>query len=163
MLLARDTEVHSSEYDWDLTKWAPLVQEKELVQWLVKRPSDAEALRARPCNVAQINKLEELWRTNPDATLNDVADSDGSRDVSEPCTPWHYYTLALATPSHSTFTPTCRQPERLGAHRGADALRGRLPVPEHHGASGQARGRLRQADEGGADAGGGHRALGHGA
>ena len=164
VLLARDTEVHSSEYDWDLTKWAPLVQEKELVQWLVKRPSDAEALRARPCNVAQINKLEELWRTNPDATLNDVADSDGSRDDSEPCTP-----LALLHPCtrhtlpQHTFTPPCRQPERLGAHRGADALRGRLPVPEHHGASGQARGRLRQADEGGADAGGGHRALGHGA
>lgn len=84
VLLARDTEVHSSEYDWDLTKWAPLVQEKELVQWLVKRPSDAEALRARPCNVAQINKLEELWRTNPDATLNDVADSDGNLNDSEP-------------------------------------------------------------------------------
>ena len=115
MLLARDTEVHSSEYDWDLTKWAPLVQEKELVQWLVKRPSDAEALRARPCNVAQINKLEELWRTNPDATLNDVADSDGSRDGSEPCTRCTPYTLApppphtpshSLTPSHSTCTPT---------------------------------------------------------
>ena len=40
-------------------------QEKEFVQWLVKKPSDAEALRARPCNVNQINKLEELWRSNP--------------------------------------------------------------------------------------------------
>ena len=107
MLLARDTEVHSSEYDWDLTKWAPLVQEKELVQWLVKRPSDAEALRARPCNVAQINKLEELWRTNPDATLNDVADSDGNHDDSEPCTPLHDYTPY--TPIHprtSPYTPS---------------------------------------------------------
>ena len=65
MLLARDTEVSHSEYDWDLSKWAPLVQEKEMVQWLVKKPSGAEALRARPCNVAQINKLEELWRSNP--------------------------------------------------------------------------------------------------
>ena len=129
MLLARDTEVHSSEYDWDLTKWAPLVQEKELVQWLVKRPSDAEALRARPCNVAQINKLEELWRTNPDATLNDVADNDGNRDDSEPCTPLHHHTLThpytpshLLTRSHSTCMPPCRQPERLGARCGADAL-----------------------------------------
>ena len=48
VLLARGVEVHNTEYDWDLTKWAPLVQEKELVQWLVKKPSEAEALRARP-------------------------------------------------------------------------------------------------------------------
>ena len=27
VLLARDTEVSHSEYDWDLSKWAPLVQE----------------------------------------------------------------------------------------------------------------------------------------
>lgn len=77
VLLARDTEVSHSEYDWDMSKWAPLVQEKEFVQWLVKKPSDAEALRARPCNVAQINKLEELWRTNPAAQLQDVVLGEG--------------------------------------------------------------------------------------
>ena len=27
VLLARDTEVNHNEYDWDLSKWAPLVQE----------------------------------------------------------------------------------------------------------------------------------------
>ena len=114
MLLARDTEVHSSEYDWDLSKWAPLVQEKELVQWLVKRPSDAEALRARPCNVAQINKLEELWRTNPDATLHDVADSDGNRDDSEPCTAFR----APLTPARTLTQPhTASQALAPLAHR----------------------------------------------
>ena len=114
MLLARDTEVHSSEYDWDLSKWAPLVQEKELVQWLVKRPSDAEALRARPCNVAQINKLEELWRTNPDATLNDVADSDGNRDDSDPCTAFR----APLTPARTLTHP------RSHPHRPSHSLTG---------------------------------------
>lgn len=84
VLLARDTEVSHAEYDWDLTKWAPLVQEKELVQWLVKKPSDAEALRARPCNVAQINKLEEMWRTNPSVSLQDVVAVDGSLGDAEP-------------------------------------------------------------------------------
>jgi hypothetical protein len=35
-------QVSPAEYDWDLSKWVPLVQEKEIVQWLVKKPSDAE-------------------------------------------------------------------------------------------------------------------------
>jgi regulator of nonsense transcripts 1 len=68
VLLARDVDVTNTEYDWDLSKWAPLVQEKEFVPWLVKRPSEAEALRARPLNVGMINRLEELWRTSPQAT-----------------------------------------------------------------------------------------------
>uniref|UniRef100_A0A7S2DKE2 Upf1 domain-containing protein n=2 Tax=Haptolina brevifila TaxID=156173 RepID=A0A7S2DKE2_9EUKA len=84
VLLARDTEVSHTEYDWDLSKWAPLVQEKEFVQWLVKKPSDAEALRARQLNVSQINRLEELWRTNPSATLQDVLTVDGDLTDSEP-------------------------------------------------------------------------------
>ena len=84
VLLARDTEVNHTEYDWDLSKWAPLVQEKEFVQWLVKKPSDAEALRARNLNVSQINKLEELWRTNPAATLEDVLTTDGDLSDAEP-------------------------------------------------------------------------------
>ena len=84
VLLARDTEVTHTEYDWDLSKWAPLVQEKEFVQWLVKKPSDAEALRARTLNVSQINRLEELWRTNPSATLQDVLTVDGDLNDAEP-------------------------------------------------------------------------------
>jgi len=84
VLLARDVEVHNTEYDWDLAKWAPLVQEKELVQWLVKKPSDAEAARARSVNVAQINRLEELWRTNPNASIHDTLGGDGVLADAEP-------------------------------------------------------------------------------
>lgn len=83
VLLARDTEVNHTEYDWDLSKWAPLIQEKEFVQWLVKKPSDAEALRARNLNVGQIQKLEELWRTNPSATIDDVITTDGDLQDAE--------------------------------------------------------------------------------
>ena len=72
------------QYDWDLSKWAPLVQEKEFVSWLVKKPTEAEALRARPLNVATINKLEDLWRTNPSASLQDVLTVDGELNDAEP-------------------------------------------------------------------------------
>ena len=83
VLLARDTEVNHTEYDGDLSKWAPLIQEKEFVQWLVKKPSDAEALRARNLNVGQIQTLEELWRTNPSATIDDVITTDGDLQDAE--------------------------------------------------------------------------------
>ena len=84
VLLARDVDVSQTEYDWDLSRWAPLVQEKQFVQWLVKMPSDAEALRARPCSVGELNKLEEAWRSNPSATLADLVASDGALLESEP-------------------------------------------------------------------------------
>ena len=110
VLLARDVSIEKTEYDWDLSKWQPLIKEKEFVQWLVKKPSDAEALRSRPCFVhevairpphapysradgmrgrvlkrsalAQVNKLEELWRTNPSATMADISvDVDADAEV----------------------------------------------------------------------------------
>lgn len=34
-------------------------------------PSEQEQLRARQISAQQINKVEELWKTNPDATLDD--------------------------------------------------------------------------------------------
>ena len=84
VLLARDVDVNHAQYDWDLSKWAPLVQEKEFVSWLVKKPTEAEALRARPLNVATINQLEDLWRSNPSATLQDVLTTDGELNDAEP-------------------------------------------------------------------------------
>jgi hypothetical protein len=63
VLLARDVDISHEEYDWDLTKWAPLVQEKEMISWLVKKPSDAEALRARPLTVASLNRRVLFLRT----------------------------------------------------------------------------------------------------
>lgn len=35
-------------------------------------PSEQEQLRARQVSAQQINKVEELWKTNPDATLEDL-------------------------------------------------------------------------------------------
>ena len=84
VLLARDADAQASEHDWDLSKWAPLVQEKELVQWLVKKPSETEASHARLCSVAQINQLEELWRTKPHAVLHDTLSVAGELLNAEP-------------------------------------------------------------------------------
>lgn len=60
------------DMDWDLTQWMPLIEDRSFLSWLVKVPSEKEQLRSRQITTAQINKLEELWRDNPDATLFDL-------------------------------------------------------------------------------------------
>jgi len=58
--------------NWDPTQWQPLIQDRQFLPWLVKVPSDAEQLRARQISAQQINRLEELWKENPSAHLEDL-------------------------------------------------------------------------------------------
>ncbi|KAK0151478.1 Regulator of nonsense transcripts 1 [Merluccius polli] len=57
---------------WDSAQWQPLIQDRCFLSWLVKIPSEHEQLRARQITAQQINKLEELWKENPSATLEDL-------------------------------------------------------------------------------------------
>ncbi len=54
------------------TNWQPLIQDRMFLSWLVKVPSDKEQTRARQISATQINKLEELWKDDPNATLEDL-------------------------------------------------------------------------------------------
>ncbi|XP_051144708.1 regulator of nonsense transcripts 1 homolog [Andrographis paniculata] len=60
------------DMNWDLSQWCPLIDDRCFLQWLLKVPSEQEQLRARQISAQQINKIEELWKTNPDATLEDL-------------------------------------------------------------------------------------------
>ncbi|XP_061409775.1 regulator of nonsense transcripts 1 isoform X1 [Lethenteron reissneri] len=60
------------DMNWDATQWQPLIQDRCFLPWLVKIPSEQEQLRARQITAQQINKLEELWKENPNATLEDL-------------------------------------------------------------------------------------------
>uniref|UniRef100_A0A7S1ZIU5 Upf1 domain-containing protein n=1 Tax=Ditylum brightwellii TaxID=49249 RepID=A0A7S1ZIU5_9STRA len=60
------------DMDWELGQWHPLVQDRKFLPWLVKVPSDKLQLRARDLTQTQINKLEELWKTEPDARFCDL-------------------------------------------------------------------------------------------
>lgn len=62
----------TNDMNWDATQWQPLIQDRQLLSWLVKVPSEQEQLRARQVTAAQINKLEELWKETPEATLEDL-------------------------------------------------------------------------------------------
>ncbi|KAL2545371.1 Regulator of nonsense transcripts 1-like protein [Forsythia ovata] len=62
---------------------ARLLTDRCFLQWLVKVPSEQEQLRARQISAQQINKIEELWKTNPDATLEDL-EKPGVDDEPQP-------------------------------------------------------------------------------
>ncbi|XP_020093932.1 regulator of nonsense transcripts 1 homolog isoform X3 [Ananas comosus] len=71
------------DMNWDLSQWCPLIDDRCFLQWLVKVPSEQEQLRARQISAQQINKLEELWKTNPDASLEDL-EKPGVDDEPQP-------------------------------------------------------------------------------
>ena len=50
------------------------------MSWIVKVPSEEEQSRARQISAQQMNKLEELWKDNPDATVDDLLRGNVSTD-----------------------------------------------------------------------------------
>mmetsp|Transcript_5429 Transcript_5429/g.7904 ORF Transcript_5429/g.7904 Transcript_5429/m.7904 type:complete len:1069 (+) Transcript_5429:55-3261(+) len=60
------------DMDWELNQWHPLVQDRKFLTWLIKVPSDKLLLRARDLTQIQINKLEELWKSEPEALFSDL-------------------------------------------------------------------------------------------
>ncbi|XP_038115156.1 regulator of nonsense transcripts 1 homolog [Culex quinquefasciatus] len=60
------------DMNWDQEQWKPLIADRCFLFWLVKVPTEQEQLRARQVSAAQINKLEELWKENVDATFQDL-------------------------------------------------------------------------------------------
>ncbi|KAL1083812.1 hypothetical protein V6Z11_D09G222100 [Gossypium hirsutum] len=71
------------DMNWDLSQWCPLIDDRCFLQWLVKVPSEQEQLRARQISAQQINKVEELWKTNSDASLEDL-EKPGIDDEPQP-------------------------------------------------------------------------------
>ncbi|KAH8411744.1 hypothetical protein KR215_010553 [Drosophila sulfurigaster] len=60
------------DMNWDQEQWKPLISDRCFLPWLVKQPSEQGQLRARQISAAQINKLEELWKDNIEATFQDL-------------------------------------------------------------------------------------------
>uniref|UniRef100_A0A1I8BRP6 DNA helicase n=1 Tax=Meloidogyne hapla TaxID=6305 RepID=A0A1I8BRP6_MELHA len=58
--------------NWSAEDWKPLIHERQVLSWLIKIPSQQEQLRARQITAALINRLEELWKDNPEATADDL-------------------------------------------------------------------------------------------
>lgn len=58
-----------------------MIKDGEFRDWLVKRPTERELLRARRVTKEQIIKLEELWKTNTNANLEDLEKGDAEDEV----------------------------------------------------------------------------------
>lgn len=82
MLLCREPCLgHNPE---SLALWQPLIEDRAFLPWLVEAPS-TETVRSEawPVTAQHINKLEELWKTHPTATIGDV-DRPGVDDEASP-------------------------------------------------------------------------------
>lgn len=73
----------SKDANWDLSQWLPLIDDKCFLPWLVKQPSEEEQIRSKYITQDQMFKLEEMWRDNPKADLNDLV-KQGEDDEPEP-------------------------------------------------------------------------------
>lgn len=67
-----NTNSSLEELNWDPKQWLPLIEDHAFVPWLVKVPSEKEQLRSRQVTPAQIQRLEELWKDDPTAKLEDL-------------------------------------------------------------------------------------------
>jgi regulator of nonsense transcripts 1 len=89
VLLCRDPCASSGglkDMNWDLSQWHPLIDDRSFLPWLVKIPTEQEQLRARQISAQQINKLEDLWKSNPEAKLEDLS-TPGADDEPNPVCP----------------------------------------------------------------------------
>lgn len=87
---------------WDLDSWTPLISQRALLPWLVAPPSQEEQRRMRPITAEQIVKLEELWRTRPDADIGDLTAEKALLDIPVARTQLHYES---AMEYHSVMAP----------------------------------------------------------
>ena len=60
------------DMDWELAQWHPLIQDRRFLPWLIKVPSDKLLLRAREISQAQMTRLEDLWKNEPEAKFADL-------------------------------------------------------------------------------------------
>ena len=72
---------NARDITWDTTQWSAIIDDRSFLSWLVKVPSEAEQLRARQISIPQMARLEELWRENPDAKLEDIDAQVGEEDM----------------------------------------------------------------------------------
>ena len=73
---------NSRDINWDTSQWSAIIDDRSFLTWLVKVPSEAEQLHARQITMAQIAKLEEMWRENPNAKLEDADAQTGEEEMA---------------------------------------------------------------------------------
>lgn len=80
VLLCRQPCANSGAKDanWDLNQWTPLIEDRSFLSWLVSVPSEQAQLKAKPITKQQIVKLEEVWKQDANATVEDLEKPGGN-------------------------------------------------------------------------------------
>ena len=76
------------DVEWDANEWTSLILDRRFVGWLVKQPSEKEDKKApRLVTAQQILRLEERWKANPTAEIDDMSYTPMDADAD----PIRYY------------------------------------------------------------------------
>jgi len=71
----------AKDINWDTSQWSAIIHDRQFLSWLVKVPTEAEQLRARQISMVQMARLEDLWRDNPNANLEDAEAQTGEEEM----------------------------------------------------------------------------------
>jgi hypothetical protein len=55
-----------------LSDWLPLISERAFLPWVVKIPIDQEVNRSRQITNQQIQSIEDMWKADPSAIVDDL-------------------------------------------------------------------------------------------
>ena len=86
VLLCREQCLHYDklkEMEWDGQSWQPLIKDRELLEWLVTKPQQNELLKSKSLTSSEMNKLEELWKVDPNATVKTLTESSVNNEEIE--------------------------------------------------------------------------------
>ena len=86
VLLCRSPCAHTStskDVTWDTSQWSPLIQDRAFLPWFVAAPTAEEARHTRKVNAQEISMLEDLWRSNEQATFRDLQATQVEEEVAK--------------------------------------------------------------------------------
>lgn len=78
IFLCREPCLHAiedDEHEWDINGWTALIVDKTLLSGIVNIPTDVMIKRSRKIDNKDIVRLENLWKKNPKAQLEDLQNS----------------------------------------------------------------------------------------
>lgn len=80
VLLCRNCLRHpnTKNLGWDVNAWAAIIQDKSILEWILSRPNASTFRNPDP---SQLMKLEEQWKTDPKATLDQISEIEDEDEI----------------------------------------------------------------------------------
>ncbi|KAG7844705.1 hypothetical protein KL919_003748 [Ogataea angusta] len=81
VILCRLPCAQSKNVEWNTANWQSLIEDRALLPWVAKPPSEEEKLEAQPITSLQITKLETKWKQDKDATIDDMEETEMEEEL----------------------------------------------------------------------------------